>query len=110
MASQRPEIVTAAAAHTFMEGPEECKEYFRAAHSWVGVSRVPVGETGGTDHGHSDETEVFLCVQGTVEIFDGETSHRLNPEDALVIPPGVPHTITNIGEVPAMLVWAGAGT
>lgn len=110
MPSQRPTVVTAAETHAFMEGTEECKEYFRSPHFWVGVSHVPVGQTGGTDPGHPKETEIFLCVQGSVEISDGDTRHRLNEADALVIPPGIPHTITNIGNVPAMLVWAGAGS
>jgi mannose-6-phosphate isomerase-like protein (cupin superfamily) len=92
-----------------MEGPEQCKEYFRTPQSWVGVSRLPVGAKGGTDPGHVNETEVFLCVRGSVEIFDGDTHHRLDEDDALVIPPGVPHTITNVGAVTAMLVWSGSG-
>lgn len=91
-----------------MEGPEECKEYFRAPGFWFGVSRLGVGETGATDAGHANETEVFLCVEGTVDIYDGETRHRLEQDDALVIPAGIPHTISNVGPAPAFLVWSGS--
>jgi mannose-6-phosphate isomerase-like protein (cupin superfamily) len=104
------EVVLFEAAHEFNEGPEQCREYLRVPGFWFGVSRLPVGATGDTDHGHVNETEIFYCVEGMVEIFDGEVRHLLNAHDALVIPPGIPHTLTNVGSVPALLTWSGAGT
>lgn len=109
MNSPAPEIVRFDQAKAFAEGPEECREYLRGPGFWFGVSRLPVGATGDTDHGHPTETEIFYCVEGTVEIFDGETRHELRPHDALVIPPGIPHTLTNVGRVPALLTWSGSG-
>jgi mannose-6-phosphate isomerase-like protein (cupin superfamily) len=96
-------------ARGFSEGPEECREYLRVPGFWFGVSRLPVGATGDIDHGHATETEIFYCVEGHVTIFDGQTSHELGPHDALVIPPGIPHTLTNVGSVPALLTWSGSG-
>lgn len=105
----RPQVVRYADTHLVMEGAEECREYLRTPGMWFGVSRLPVGATGDTDPGHPVETEIFYCVEGSVEVFDGDTRHALRAHDALIIPPGVPHTLTNIGAVPALLCWSGAG-
>jgi mannose-6-phosphate isomerase-like protein (cupin superfamily) len=109
MNSPVPVIVRFDQVRAFEEGLEQCREYLRESGFWFGVSRLPVGATGDTDRGHATETEIFYCVEGNVEIFDGERRHELGPHDALLIPPGIPHTLTNVGTVPALLTWAGSG-
>ncbi|MFN8192685.1 MAG: cupin domain-containing protein [Nocardioidaceae bacterium] len=92
----------------FMEGAEHCREYVRDSYLWFGVSVVPPGQRGEVDTGHADSEEIFFCATGHVLVCDGEVHYELEAGDALVIPPELPHTIVNIGEVPATVVWAGA--
>ena len=95
-------------AKSFMEGAEHCREYVRDATLWFGTSVVPPGQRGEVDPGHGVAEEVFLCTQGHVLVHDGERHYELEAGDALRIPPGLPHTIINIGETSATVVWAGA--
>ena len=60
------------------------------------------------DTGHEASEEVFFCAEGHVLVFDGERYYELGKRDALLIPPGLAHTIINIGETPATVVWSGA--
>ncbi|HVO53286.1 MAG TPA: cupin domain-containing protein [Solirubrobacterales bacterium] len=102
------EVVRELAARSFMEGPELCREYLREERMWFGTSTVPVGATGAVDDGHARSVEVFFCARGEALVDLGERCEQLRAGDALIIPPGVPHTITNIGEEPVLVVWAGA--
>ena len=95
-------------ARTFFEGPEVCREYARNETMWFGVSVVPPGEQGDVDPGHPNSLEVFYCSQGRVVIRDGVNEYSLSAGDALVIPPSLPHAIRNVGDDPAVVVWAGA--
>ena len=100
--------VPQSAARAFTDGPEQCLEYVRNDALWFGTSRVSPGQTGGTDPGHPVSWEIFYCVQGTAKIDLGGTSHQVVGGDALAIPPGVPHTITNEGTDDVIIAWAGA--
>ncbi len=102
------EVVRELDARSFMEGPELCREYLRNATMWFGTSTVPPGATGAVDNGHANSTEVFFCARGSVLVDLGDVCHELRAGDALVIPPTVRHTISNIGADPAVVVWAGA--
>ncbi len=104
----KPEVVRELAARSFMEGPELCREYLRDEAMWFGTSTVPPGATGALDSGHAKSTEVFFCARGSVLVDLGEECRELREGDALVIPPTVPHTISNIGTELALIVWAGA--
>jgi mannose-6-phosphate isomerase-like protein (cupin superfamily) len=106
--SLQAKIVREAEAKNFMEGAEHCREYVRDKTMWFGTSVVPPGQRGEVDTGHAVSWEVFYCAKGHVLIFDGEQYYELNEHDAVHIPPILPHTIINIGEVPATIVWAGA--
>ena len=90
-----------------MEGPEHCREYLRNEHLWFGTSVVPVGTTGAVDPGHEHSWEVFYCAAGSAVVTTGATAFELEAGDALRIPPAVPHQISNVGEVPVVIVWAG---
>jgi len=104
----RAAVVRQRDAKNFMEGAEHCREYVRDQFLWFGVSVVPPGQRGEVDPGHPGAEEVFFCAAGHVLIFDGEHYDELEAGDALVIPPELPHTIVNIGEIPAVVIWAGA--
>jgi mannose-6-phosphate isomerase-like protein (cupin superfamily) len=104
----KPTVVRELDSHAFMEGPELCREYLRDPAMWFGTSTLAPGATGALDAGHANSTEVFFCARGSVLVDLGDASHELRPGDALVIPPTVPHTISNVGAEPALIVWAGA--
>jgi len=108
MAQQDALLIRKRDARSFMEGPELCREYVRDAAMWFGTSVVPPGQRGEVDPGHGVSEEVFYCSEGHVLVYDGERHYELEAGDALHIPPGLPHTIINIGEIPATVVWAGA--
>lgn len=101
-------IIRQADAKNFMEGVEHCREYVRDQTMWFGTSVVPPGQRGEVDTGHAVSAEVFFCAVGHILVFDGDQYYELHEHDALYIPPTLPHTIINIGEGPATVVWAGA--
>lgn len=101
-------IIRAMEARTFMEGPELCREYIRTSKMWFGTSTLQPGQRGNVDNGHSVSQEVFYCCQGHILLFDEEQYYELFGGDAIFIPEGLPHTLINIGEETAVLVWAGA--
>lgn len=101
-------VVQAGDARRFMEGPELCREYFRNPHMWFGTSMLAPGDTGAVDVGHPISVEIYYCAAGTASVKVGDADHALSPGDALVIPPGEPHTISNVGTDTLTIVWAGA--
>lgn len=106
-AQEQASVIRRLDALSFMDGPEHCREYFRNEFLWFGTSVVPVGATGAVDPGHDGAWEVFYCAAGLAVVTTGETAFELEAGDALRIPPAVPHQISNVGEVPVVIVWAG---
>jgi mannose-6-phosphate isomerase-like protein (cupin superfamily) len=104
----RATVVRKKDARNFMEGVEHCREYARDSYLWFGVSIVPPGGRGDVDPGHAGSEEMFYCAAGHVLVYDGDVHYELEQHDALIIPPGLPHTIVNVGEEPATVIWAGA--
>jgi len=101
-------IIRARDAITFMEGPELCREYVKTPKMWFGTSTLHPGQKGSIDVGHSVSQEVFYCCTGHVLLFDEKIYYELFTGDAIFIPEGLPHTLINIGDEVAVLVWAGA--
>lgn len=101
-------IVREAGAKSFMEGEELCREYLRERRMWFGTSTLQPGERGDIDRGHASSVEVFYCCQGQVVMNDGERDYALAAGDAVIVPEGLPHALTNVGDTVAVLVWAGA--
>jgi mannose-6-phosphate isomerase-like protein (cupin superfamily) len=95
-------------AKVFVDGPELCREYVRNDTMWMGTSTLAPGKRGDVDPGHARSIESWYCASGHVLIFDGDRYYELEAGDALEIPPGLPHTLINIGGDEAHLVWAGA--
>jgi len=108
MAEQAAMVIRQADAKNFMEGVEHCREYVRDSTLWFGTSVVPPGQRGEIDPGHDNSEEVFFCAKGHILVHDGSRYYELREQDALLIPPGLAHTIINVGEVPATVVWSGA--
>jgi mannose-6-phosphate isomerase-like protein (cupin superfamily) len=101
-------VVRAAEAKSFTEGDELCREYLREGRMWFGTSTLEPGERGDVDPGHASSVEVFFCCQGQVVMNDGHRDYELGAGDAVIVPEGLPHALTNVGDVTAVLVWAGA--
>jgi mannose-6-phosphate isomerase-like protein (cupin superfamily) len=101
-------IIQAIDAKFFTEGDEQCREYLREPRMWFGTSTLEPGQHGAIDPGHERSVEVFFCCSGRVRLNDGERDYELSPGVAAIIPEGLPHALTNVGDVPALLVWAGA--
>jgi mannose-6-phosphate isomerase-like protein (cupin superfamily) len=108
MSPSPAEIVRSAQARSFMEGEELCREYLREQRMWFGTSTLQPGEHGDIDPGHATSVEVFYCAQGHVVMHDGERDYELRAGDAVIVPEGLPHALSNVGDVTAVLVWAGA--
>jgi len=105
---EKPVTMTARGARVFLEGPEVCREYFKTGKITFGSSQLQPGQTGAVDPGHKDSHEVFFVSKGHVLIRCGDTCHELSEGDALLIPPTVPHELTNIGDSVALVTWAMA--
>lgn len=100
-------IVKPTHARVFMEGSEVCREYFKTEKITFGSSYLLPGQKGATDHGHAGSQEVFYVSKGHVLLETTEGSfYELFEGDAVVVPETVPHTLTNIGEVPALVTWS----
>jgi mannose-6-phosphate isomerase-like protein (cupin superfamily) len=101
-------IIRETDAVKFMEGDERCSEYLREPRMWFGTSTLLPGEQGAIDPGHDQSVEVFYCCLGSVVLNDGERDYELSAGEAAIIPIGLPHALRNIGDVLALVVWAGA--
>ena len=66
------------------------------------------GQRGNIDLGHKNSVEVFYLCTGHVLLFDEKQYYELFAGDAIFIPEELPHTLINIGDDTAVLVWAGA--
>ena len=97
-------------ARVFHEGSETCREYFATGKLTVGSSALEPGETGAIDPGHPRSEEVFFVQRGRVRLRDpsSESYVDLDEGDAALIPEGVPHELTNIGQTPALVAWSAA--
>jgi len=108
MSEAKAAIIRSLEARTFMEGPELCREFVKTPKLWLGTSTLPPGQRGNIDVGHPAAQEVFYCCAGHVLLFDEKRYYELFGGDAILIPEGLPHTLVNIGDETAVLVWAGA--
>jgi mannose-6-phosphate isomerase-like protein (cupin superfamily) len=108
MSVPKATVVRAMDARVFMEGPELCREFVRKPKMWLGTSTLPPGQRGSIDVGHAESVEVFYLCTGHVLLFDESCYYELFTGDSIFIPEGLPHTLINIGQETAVLVWAGA--
>jgi quercetin dioxygenase-like cupin family protein len=104
-------VIRSSDAKVFMDGDEFCRLYTKTEKITFGTSRLQPGQTGATDPGHPNGHEIFFCARGhaVVGLGDGEFV-ELYEGDALLIAPGVPHTLTNVGDEPALITWSLAPT
>ncbi|MCL4207853.1 MAG: cupin domain-containing protein [Pirellulaceae bacterium] len=66
-------------------------------------ARVPVG--GSTaPHYHPQTEEIYFILEGRGRMQLDDQTRDVGPGDAIAIPPGSRHQITNIGDVPLRLL------
>ena len=101
-------VVKAEEAKIFLEGVEVCRQYFQIEKITFGTSQLHPGQTGAVDPGHANSHEVFYVVRGSVLLRCGEQLYELHEGDAQIIPPTLPHQLTNIGNEIAIVSWSMA--
>lgn len=62
------------------------------------LNTVRAGDPGGPYHLHTSAENAYVILGGTALVkIDGQ-SHEVSSGSAVFIPPGVPHSLTNIGD------------
>lgn len=70
------------------------------------MGNVTLEPRGGQVPWHNQEQEeIYFIVEGTCEMCLGEERQVVRGGQAVYIPPGVFHQLTNIGETPARMVY-----
>jgi len=59
-------------------------------------ARLPPGAAT-TGHHHVRTEEIYYILEGTGRMLLGEETHQVGPGDAVAIPPGMFHLVTNTG-------------
>ncbi len=90
----------------FMEGAEVVRLYYKTELLTFGTSQLSPGQTGAVDPGHPHSHEVFFCSRGSVLLRVGEVYHEMHEGDAVLVPPTIPHQLTNIGDGIALITWS----
>jgi Mannose-6-phosphate isomerase len=104
-------VIRLADSESFMEGDEFCRHYVSTGKITFGTSSLQPGQRAAIDAGHPDSHEVFFAIRGHVLVnTDGRQHFELREGDAILIAEGVPHTLINIGDEPALLSWSAAST
>ncbi len=65
-------------------------------HQTLAEARLPPGR-GTTPHYHVKTEEIYYVLEGAALMRVGEETAAVGPGDAIAIPPGTPHQITNTG-------------
>ena len=90
----------------FQEGPEVGRLYYKTDRISFGSSQLNPGQTGAVDPGHPNSHEVFFVVRGNVLLKVGEEYVEMREGDAVLVPPVLPHQLTNIGLDIALVTWS----
>lgn len=70
------------------------------------MGNVTLDAGGGQVPWHNQEQEeVYFIVEGTGEMCLGEERRTVSPGQAVYIPPGVFHQLTNIGDAPLRMIY-----
>jgi transcriptional regulator with XRE-family HTH domain len=65
----------------------------------------PGGSTGGEPYSHGDSEELFVVLNGTVQLELGGGLHELEPGDSIDYRSSTPHRISNVGTELAEVMW-----
>ncbi len=72
----------------------------------LGIGEVTLAphSDGPPQHRHAEHDEGFYVVAGTARFTVGGASYDATPGTLVMVPPGVPHTFANPGDVPVLMV------
>ena len=77
----------------------------RLTHPWASVMLVELTVTGLIDtHLHEKETETVYVLAGQGLLTHGEVQSDVKAGMGASIPPGLPHSLRNVGEIPLQLI------
>lgn len=95
-------------ARSFLEGDEHCRQYVNTGKILFGTSTLLPGKRGAVDTGHVKGDEVFYVARGCVLCLfpQQDLCAELEAGDVVVIPPGEPHQLVNMGRDDAVICWA----
>lgn len=65
----------------------------------------PGGSTGAEPYSHGDSEELFVVLNGTVQLELGGELHELEPGDSIDYRSSIPHRISNVGKELAEVMW-----
>ena len=101
-------VVRKGEARSFLEGDEHCREYLKTGKLTLGTSTLLPGQRGTVDKGHAKSHEIFFVARGRIllQVPDRNQCFELAEEDIILMPEGVPHTLINVGEEKAVIVWS----
>lgn len=93
-----------------LEGGEFVKIYFHTEKLLCALSTMVPGQVGEYDEGHREAEEVCFCVAGSIVVHfpQQEMYVELQEDDAVIIPEGEPHQITNVGDSLAKMLFFAA--
>jgi mannose-6-phosphate isomerase-like protein (cupin superfamily) len=102
--------MTSSDALPVMEGGEFVKVYFHTERLLCALSTMLPGQVGEFDEGHRGAEEVVFCVAGNIVVhFPGQDRFvELQEDEAVIIPDGEPHQISNVGENRAKMLFFAA--
>ena len=70
------------------------------------IGNVTLEPNGGQVPWHNqDQEEVYIVVEGTAEMCLGEERRVMKTGQAVYIPPGVFHQLTNVGDTPLRMMY-----
>ncbi len=73
------------------------------------MGRVTLDPRGGQVPWHShDQEEVYVVLEGAGEMCVGEERRIVTPGQAVFVPPGAFHQLTNIGDTPLRMLYCYA--
>lgn len=77
----------------------------------IHVNQLAPDSGPGPAHFHEQAENVYLVLDGCIDVLVGSELHRLEVDDVLLIPPGVVHQTSNPGDETARFieVYAPAG-
>ncbi|HJQ56765.1 MAG TPA: cupin domain-containing protein [Vineibacter sp.] len=68
----------------------------------AGYSVIEPG-AGAPLHAHKDVDEIFIVLEGTLDIRIGDERHLVAADHTIAIPAGVPHAFTAVGPTPVRM-------
>jgi len=92
---------------TRLVGPESAGSQAMDLH----INEINVESGAGPLHYHERAENAYIVLEGTLKITIGETSRIVGPNGVAWIPPGLEHSVGNVGDAPARLIeiYAPAG-